>query len=153
MPSPKTSPNRHISYHVGLKILLRKQDEFLFLKPALGSSFDLPGGRISVEEKETPLHEILHREIREELGPTLKYQLGSSAFQYRRYFPALNLSVFLNVYEAVFISGDILLSPEHRSYQWINPLEFPFKEAQFLSKEEYLGFKNYFQKVVKKENA
>ena len=153
MPASKPSPNNHLSYQVGLKVLLRKQDEFLFLKPALGATFDLPGGRISVEEKNTPLHEILHREIREELGKDVQYQLGPSIFQYRRYFPALNLNVFLNVYEAAFISWDILLSPEHSSYQWINPMEFFLKETHFLSKEEYLGFKNYFQKIVKKENA
>lgn len=153
MPLPKIHPNSHISYHVGLKILLRKEDEFLFLQPALGSRFDLPGGRISKEERETPLHEILKREVQEELGGALTYHLGPSIFQYRRYFQPLNLNVFLNVYEANFLSGNILLSPEHKGYQWINPLEFLLKENHFLSKEEYLGFKNYFQRVLKKENA
>lgn len=33
-------------YHVGLKVLLKKGDEFLFLTDAVGKHFDLPGGRI-----------------------------------------------------------------------------------------------------------
>ncbi|HLB58498.1 MAG: hypothetical protein A2977_02215 [Alphaproteobacteria bacterium RIFCSPLOWO2_01_FULL_45_8] len=149
MPPPKTSADRHVSYHVGLKILLRRQDEFLFLKSPFSACFDLPGGRIGTEEKITPLKDILQREVKEELGGTLHYQLGKPAFLFRRYFPTLKLNVFLSVYEATYISGNLQLSSEHTSYHWINPIEFLLKENHFLSKEEYLGFKTYFQQTLK----
>ena len=139
--------DNHISYHVGLKILLRKKNEFLFLKPPFGSSFDLPGGRIGREEALTPLEEIIHREIREELGDSLQYHLDKPAFQFRRYFPSRGLNVFLTVYEAHFIKGEIHLSDEHQSYQWINPALFAFQESDFLNTEEYLPFKNYLFKL------
>ena len=54
-------------FHVGLKVLLKKENTYLFLKTEPGY-FDLPGGRIDNVEYRTPLMNVLAREIREELG-------------------------------------------------------------------------------------
>jgi len=40
------------------------------------------------------------------------------------------------------------LSSEHTSYHWIEPGKIRLKEKDFLSKEEYLAFKNYFRTFV-----
>lgn len=133
----------HGHYQVGLKALLRRGDEFLFLKSPLGSAFDFPGGRVLRRESDTPLEDILRREITEELGQKVKYTLKGPAFQFRRFFKHLNIRVFITVYEAEYISGPIELSQEHSTYHWINPLERPFEKRNFLTLEEYKAFTTY----------
>lgn len=141
----KTVKRNYAVYHVGLKILLKKGDEFLFLKSAYGTQFDLPGGRIDDVEHETPLVEILAREVAEELGGEIKYKLGKPVFQFRRHFEKLGLRIFCVAYEAEYISGEIHLSSEHSGYQWITREKFQeFAENDFFSAEEFRAFREYF---------
>lgn len=138
----------HATYHVGLKVLLRKENEFLFLTDAIGKHLDLPGGRIDDVEHNLPLTEVIAREVEEELGEEIKYKLGKPVFQFRRHFESKGLHIFLTVYEAEYLSGEIRLSDEHNNYQWINPRKVDLKEKDFFHKEEYLAFKAYFENLV-----
>jgi len=138
----------HALYYVSMKVLLKKGDVFLFLMDAVGKYFDLPGGRIDNVEYITPLTEIIAREVSEELGEEIKYKLGKSVFQFRRHFEDQRWHVFLIVYEAEYVSGEIKLSAEHGGFQWINPRKTNFKEEQFFNKEEYLAFKMYFKNMI-----
>jgi len=70
----------YATYHVGLKILLKREDEFLFLTNNIGKRFDFPGGRINDIEYDIPLIKIIEREVREELGEKVRYKLGKIAF-------------------------------------------------------------------------
>lgn len=135
-------------YRVSLKILLRKEAEFLFLTSATSKCFDSPGGSIDQIEHEIQFPKIIAREIKEELGKNLKYKLGKPVFQFRRYSKKTNAYIFLTIYEATYISGKIKLSSEHSDYQWINPKKYKFKEKEFFNKEEYLAFKKYFQEIL-----
>lgn len=137
----------YATYHVGLKILLRRGEEFLFLIDAVGKHFDFPGGRIDNVEHDIPLEEVIAREVGEELGEEIKYKLGKPVFQFRRHFESKGLHIFLTVYEAEYLSGNIKLSAEHSNFQWIDPHKNDLKEEQFFCKEEYLAFKNYFQNI------
>lgn len=141
----KTAKKNYAMYHVGLKILLQKGEEFLFLRSADGVSWDLPGGRIDDVEHETPLVEILAREVAEELGGEIKYKLGKPLFQFRRYFENKGWHIFCVVYEAEYVSGEIQLSSEHSGYQWISPKDFQFSEKDFFSAEEFRAFQEYFR--------
>lgn len=134
-------------YHVALKVLMRKGDEILFLMDTGGTRFDLPGGRIDDVEHDTPLSEILAREIREELGVDVKYKIGKPIFQFRRHFAPKGWYIFLTAYEAEFLSGSIQISPEHSGFRWINPKKSELKENEFFNKEEYLAFKKYFESI------
>lgn len=140
-------PKAYANYHVSLKILLRKGDEFLFLRNPHNTQFDLPGGRIDDNEDAAPLNEILAREIREELGENLKYQLGNPAFQFRWFITEKGWQIFLTVYEAEYLSGEIQISDEHSDYIWINPKKYYFKKEEFTNQEEYLAFMDYFGKL------
>ena len=133
-------------YHVALKLVLKKGDLLLLLKSPRGY-LDLPGGRIDDIEDNTPLTEILAREVREELGEDIKYKLGKPAFQFRRFFPNKGWKIFLTAYEADYISGEVQISDEHDSFEWINPKEYDFKLEQFVNEEEYLAFVEYFGKL------
>ncbi len=131
-------------FHVALKIALRRGSEVLFLRTSDSNSIDLPGGRIDNTEYLIPLEKIIAREVREELGPQVKYRLGKPAFHLRVYFPKRKIYIFQAVYEAQYISGDIKISSEHSSYQWVNPTEYRFKKKDFADKEAYQVFHKYF---------
>ena len=135
------------SYHVGLKVLLKKGNELLFLIERDGKSFDLPGGRIDDTEHTVPLSTIIEREVHEELGSELRYTLGKPLFQFRRHIKAKGLHVFITVYAAEFLSGEVVLSDEHTGYQWISPQDFEWDEERFVSREEYQAFKDYFESI------
>jgi 8-oxo-dGTP pyrophosphatase MutT (NUDIX family) len=132
-------------YHAGFKILLKKGSEFLFLKTANKKYWDLPGGRADNIEYKTPIKEILNREIKEELGNKIRYKIGNIIFQHRRYAPKSKVYILATIYEAKYLSGKIKLSPEHSSYEWINPKTYKFRVKQFTCKEEYSAFKEYLK--------
>jgi|ETNmetMinimDraft_26_1059896.scaffolds.fasta_scaffold16573_4 8-oxo-dGTP pyrophosphatase MutT (NUDIX family) len=138
-------PN-YATYHIGQKILLRKGNKFLFLKIPEYNILDLPGGRIDDNEETKDLKEILDREVKEELGKDLIYKLGNILFQYRRYTPN-GTKVFLTIFDAEYLSGEIKLSLEHEKYEWINPKESGIKRDDFFNEEEYKAFLNYFNKL------
>lgn len=138
-------------FHVALKILLRKKGKFLFLRSASGKHWDLPGGRIDNVEYDTPLAQVLRREVREELAG-VKYKLGKAALQYRRFFEPRGIYIFITVFEADYLGGRIKLSDEHSSYAWIEPNRFKLNPKEFFSKEEYLAFRRYFEDTKKYAN-
>ena len=138
----------YATYYVALKILLKKGDEFLFLKDAKNCHFDQPGGRIDNVEHKVSLIEILGREIREELGEDVKYKLGRPLFQFRRHWDDKGVHIFLTVYSGEYISGNIKLSDEHSGYEWINPRKSNFKHEDFFNEEEYLAFQKYFNETI-----
>ena len=138
----------YANYQVGLKILLKKEDEYLFLTCVDDKRYDLPGGRIDDVEHTTPLSEIIQREVSEELGEDVRYKLGRPVFQCRRYLKNKGTYVFLTIYEADYLGGEVEMSPEHIGYQWINPKKFDLKREYFTSEEEYLAFNNYFKNLV-----
>lgn len=119
----------------------------MFLTDAVGKHFDLPGGRIDDSENNVSLDKIIAREVGEELGEEVKYTLGRPVFQFRRHFESKGLHIFITVYEAEYLSGEIKLSHEHTNYQWIDPKEFEFKEDDFFSSEEFIALKKYFENL------
>ena len=136
-------------YQVALKAMMKKNGRVLFLRLNESENrLDLPGGRIDNVESKVPLEKILDRELREELGNDVKYKLGKPLFQFRRATKSKFKGIFnlLTVYETKYISGKIRLSPEHTSYEWINPTRYKFKPKDFFNKEEYLAFKKYFSR-------
>lgn len=137
-------------FQVGLKILLRKGSKVLFLRDDKG--IDLPGGRIDNVEYRTPLEKIIAREIREELGPKVKYVLGKPLFHFRRErFDKSNAPfVFLVVYDAQWTAGEIKLSFEHSTYEWIDPKTYVLRRSDFGQKEVYQAFEKYLAGTKKK---
>ncbi len=137
----------HALYQVSLKVLIKKGDEFLFLKTSGHKLLDLPGGRIDVSEHDVPIEKIIAREVQEELGKEIKYKLGKPVFQFRRATKTKNIPCFITVYETEYLSGDVQLSDEHDNYRWMDPRKIGFEEKIFFSKEERLAFEAYFDNL------
>jgi len=122
-------PRRIARFHVSLKLILRDtQGRMLLLKALENSSMkgfhDLPGGRITWEERDLPLVTIMTREIREELGTRVRFRMQQTtpvavslheyySKRYRRVRYAL--WVF---FEARYLGGPVVISSEHTGYLW-----------------------------------
>jgi 8-oxo-dGTP diphosphatase len=137
----------HATYNVGLKILLKKGHQYLFLTDAFGKHLDLPGGRIDENEQTTPLVEVIKREVSEEIGNKIAYMLGKPIFQFRRHFESKNLRIFHTIYEAEYLSGEIQLSDEHCHFQWLDQKQILLKEKEFFHQEEFLAIKKHFENL------
>ncbi|MFA6376219.1 MAG: NUDIX domain-containing protein [Candidatus Paceibacterota bacterium] len=136
--------NELASYQVSLKVLLKKDGVYLFLRDAESGFFDLPGGRINRDERNVPLEKILQREIAEEIGGNVQYKIDKPAFQYRASKDGQD--IFITVYEAEYFSGEIVLSPDHNNIVWVDPKSFDTLKEPFLSQEGYAALINYFKK-------
>ena len=123
-------------YQVALKILLRRGGEVLMLWVSEGH-YDNVEGKV-------PLMQILDREIQEEIGTDVKYQVGKPLFQFRRFYKGVY--ILQTVYDGEYLGGEVQLSEEHERFCWVNPHTTRFAEKEFCSKEEYEAVKNYFNK-------
>lgn len=111
---------------VGVKALIEDDDGRILLlqrrQPFHGQDFlkwDIPGGRINVEEKQT---EALRRELREETGLALQEIKGVFYVQDILFNPKLHV---VRVTYLVTAKGDIHLSDEHNEFKWFKKEEIP----------------------------
>ncbi len=141
----------YAKYQVSLKILLRKEDCILILKDSDGV-IDLPGGRIDVKEARGPFLSVIEREVSEELGENMKYELGPHVMTFVRHLSEQKEPVLILVFEANYIKGNVFLSDEHKLYEWINPSKENFSRKDFYSNDEYHLFLEYFKKIKLKCN-
>lgn len=121
----------HDFYQVSLKVLLKnKKGEFLLLKAraqdTYGGFYDLPGGRIDVDEFSVSFSEIIKRELAEELGE-VKYELNPKPVAIGRHLISAehtrsnkDTHVFYAFFEAQYKGGDIKVSEEHEEYKWVD---------------------------------
>jgi 8-oxo-dGTP pyrophosphatase MutT (NUDIX family) len=139
------SLNNYANFQVSLKLIIKWDNKILTLKTHDGF-IDFPGGRIDESEVEIPMLEVLKREIAEELGNDIKFDIGKIAFvTKRKYTFKQNFKVLAIYYEADYISGDYVLSDEHSVAKWMEPEEILSKDHKFISKDEYDQLKTYLK--------
>ena len=80
--------------------------------------FDLPGGRI---ENDETIAEGLARDVREEIGEAVVYELGDIVHaEQMEYIDASVYAVFSLAY---YRGGEVALSDEHSEYSWLTAEE------------------------------
>jgi len=121
-------------YQISLKLILKNgKGEVLLMKAqnkdTYAGFYDLPGGRINVDEFEVPLPDILRREVWEEIGD-VEYDLNPRPVAVARHLIPASISVHKRdvhnlylMYEGLYKSGGVTVSREHTSFMWINPRE------------------------------
>jgi 8-oxo-dGTP diphosphatase len=110
-------------FYVVQKAFIKKGNEVLVLNdPKEG--LDFPGGKI--QEGEGDLTEALKREVREETGFEIK--VGTPFITWWESFPSdhelAGSRAFLIGYMCEYISGNISLSDEHNSFNWVSKENF-----------------------------
>jgi 8-oxo-dGTP diphosphatase len=110
-------------YQISLKALVKnEQGEYLILKslsnsPHFAGYYDLPGGRINQEETKINFHQIIIREIKEEVGP-IKHQLKPNPVSLSQYYYPNNDKILYILFQTKYIKGKIKISHEHTAYRW-----------------------------------
>ena len=125
-------PIPHDYYQISLKLLIKnKNNEVLLLKvgghntSAYNGYYDFPGGRIDESEFKTDLPKIIQREVEEEVGNEIKYQLLSTTpvgyGRHEDFSHRFNKDVryFYLLFESEVVSGDVKISDEHVDYIWM----------------------------------
>lgn len=118
-------------YQISLKAFLRNDRGELLILGALSEGtyagyYDLPGGRIGTSEFNTPLANILKREIFEELQVSdvevsdLPVALGRHEIPPGQERDGVVTRVLYIFFEAKLLAGEPVLSHEHSSLQWVN---------------------------------
>jgi len=123
-------------FFVGQKAFIEKNGKVLVLiDPEMGT--DLPGGKLQEGERDTI--EALKREVMEETGLTIEVGKPFVTWIYHIPVDAPHRSagklIFNIGYLCHYISGDVTLSPEHASHQWVSKDEYTSvaKNSGFLS--------------------
>ncbi|MFH1253661.1 MAG: NUDIX domain-containing protein [Candidatus Uhrbacteria bacterium] len=140
-------------YQVSLKAIIKNdQDEILLLAENSNSNsagfYDLPGGRIAVDEFTTSFIDILKREITEEIG-NVKIDFSPQPVAVGRHFiPAaisktgFDIHVLYLFFEAKFVGGKVVISDEHTGFKWV---DFSKEEPnKFLKSGNLEGIEMYF---------
>lgn len=146
-------------YQISLKLILKNdKDEILILNAIKGGTFDgfydLPGGRIDVDEFRVDSEDILEREVKEELGAIEVDIFSSAPVSIGRHLIPASLSstgsemhVLYLFFEGYYKSGDIKISEEHLGYKWINLKDIVLEE--YFNSGILEGMKRYIQRSTK----
>lgn len=121
-------------YQVSLKAIIRDdKGRILGLNGRIGGMFegyyDIPGGRIDESEFATPFHEIIQREVREELGPEIQFSLGDVPVALGRHQSREGFRVLYVFFEGKIENAEVAMtiSQEHVGWAWLDlsaqPLE------------------------------
>jgi 8-oxo-dGTP pyrophosphatase MutT (NUDIX family) len=138
------NPINHAYFQVSVKAIVKRDDEILLLIFPDGY-YDFPGGRMDESEVDLSLHEIMTRELKEELGGDFKFAISNIAFVSKRHFKksGKDTRILASFFEVDYKSGDITLSHEHSGSMWVKPKSLLKNPEKFVSKDEYEQFKNY----------
>jgi 8-oxo-dGTP pyrophosphatase MutT (NUDIX family) len=144
-------------YQVSLKLILHDDaGEILALAENKGSFagyYDFPGGRIEVDEFETPLVDIVRREAREELGGEIVFDLGVAPVAVGRHRIPSDVDVSgatipeIHVLYLFFAGhlrrGNVVTSEEHASSRWLSVAEIKKSPEKYFKSGNLEGIKMY----------
>ena len=135
-------------FQISVKILMRDGNKVLLTRAQEGD-IDLPGGRIDIGEEMIPFGDTIAREVREELGESVKFRLGPVLFVHHVGNTKQEGWILNIVFDAEYISGSIKLSDEHVSYEWVNGKTYELAREDFSpeDQEKYEAFKNHFDSL------
>jgi hypothetical protein len=114
-------------YFVAVKVfLIDSEGNFLITKDRFGD-WDIPGGRLREQDFSIPLESVVERKINEELGESVKYELGKPAIFMRHERNEILPSgerekrrIFGIGYTAQYKNGEITVGKNHEKYEWVS---------------------------------
>jgi ADP-ribose pyrophosphatase YjhB (NUDIX family) len=141
-------------YYIAVKVFLKCGNNLFIFQDGFGK-WDLPGGRIRYDEFKKPLESIIKRKLKEELGGSIKYQLGKP-FVFMRHERKEAMPhgpkmarIFAIGYHAKFLGGTINLPSHHTKYEWV-PIK-TFKPQKYFEGGWFDGMKTFLALERKKK--
>ncbi len=140
-------------FDLSLKVILKNgKGEALVLIasskfPKYKGLWDLPGGRINTDELGDSLPTLIDREIKEETGESTKYLLNPRPISIGCAPWPGKVDKAFAIFEAKYISGEIITSDEHKGYLWKKLTKNDIK--QFLP-IIHPALTDYFKNITKK---
>jgi 8-oxo-dGTP diphosphatase len=136
----------HGVFQITQKVFLRDGEKLLVMRDKKSGCGDLPGGRMNEDEFFQNWKTSIERELFEELGPEVKYELEDKPFLVHPHRVILDDHPCIILgYRAKYLSGNIIMSDEHDYMNWVNPKDFDMSslfseymlEALNIYKKEY----------------
>ncbi len=142
--------DNHAYFQLDAKAIVKKDDKILLLITKDGY-YDFPGGRMDKSEVDLSQHDVLRRELKEELGEDFHFDIKNIAFvsKIKYYDHDREKRIVVIFFSVNYVSGDILLSDEHAHSQWINPIDTLGSPEKFISKDVYRQYSAYIKSVNK----
>ncbi len=136
------------TYFVAVKVFLEDgKGNLLVLKDRFGD-YDLPGGRLLLDEFSLPLEQVVARKMQEELGAEVMYSLGKPVVHMRHERDEVLQSgkkekrrIFAVGYTAEYDGGEITLGKNHERYEWVSLRTF--RPAQYFTGGWLRGVQDY----------
>lgn len=122
-------------FGVATKAIIKKADKYLVLfkseiEDISPNEIDIPGGRLEFGEG---AEEALKREVREETGLEVEILRPSQTWSLIKD----DLHLFGVTFLAEYVSGEVELSNEHKSYRWIEIKEVLDSDYPLWIKKEF----------------
>lgn len=149
--------NRPHFFNISLKLILENdKGEILGMKctneGTLAGFYDFPGGRINSDELNISYEEIIAREMKEEVGEDVRYEVSTfpvsiGKFVYFSHKLKRENCIFMIFFKARYLGGDITISEEHAGYKWLD------LKTESASKYFIGGFLDGIEGYLKRETA
>ncbi len=110
-------------FEVSIKAVLERDGALLMMQNPKSKTWEFPGGRIDVGEEGLSAEDILQRELKEELGNQIKYEVIGPTATWIIPWKGNRLGehVFAVGFQCIYQGGEIVISDEHSAYQWVTP--------------------------------
>lgn len=133
----------HALFQVANKAFIQKDGKILVLTTPKGY-VDFPGGRLDETESHTAFKAALSREISEELGDAIQYEINDLLFASHRDYTFLEVkhTIVALYFSVTYLGGDFTLSDEHQRIEWLAPEELLARKDHFIG-DEYEVIKEY----------
>ncbi|AKM78374.1 MAG: hypothetical protein UY31_C0020G0001 [Candidatus Wolfebacteria bacterium GW2011_GWE1_48_7] len=139
-------------YFVAVKVFLQDQEGRLLITKDRFDAWDIPGGRLREMDFVTPLEAVIERKMLEELGESVRYDLGDPVIFMRHERDELLPSgerekrrIFAVGYRATYRGGEIVLGGNHEQYEWVS-LD-TFVPERYFTGGWLRGIKEFIEKV------
>ncbi len=136
---------------MAVKVFLEHEGKLFIFKDRFGD-WDLPGGRITKDEFNTPLEDVLRRKMKVELGENVEYSVGEPLvfMRHERVESAPGnptVRIFAVGYAATLKSGEIQPSAQHPEILWVD--QNNFKPEEYFTGGWLKGVQEYLEKRTK----
>ena len=121
-------------FEIGIKLFVKRGEEFLVLIANNTKKGDFPGGRIGLKDSLFKQEESMRREILEELGDKIKLRVSREpVFTFPYTSKQATQEVLGLAHLAEYVEGEFSLSDEHERFFWCTPEQaLPYFESEFL---------------------